>query len=79
MLGTLVWGIELGCLDGEARSFVVGLRLPRMDYHILVRKLEGWFGSDSRKESIPKPVAISTEVARRASKFLCFRGKTFSV
>ena len=39
------------CLDGEARSFVVGLRLPRMDYHILVRKLEGWFGSASRKES----------------------------
>ena len=32
-------------------SFVVGLRLQGMDYHILVRKLEGWFGSASRKQS----------------------------
>ena len=38
-------------LEGDARSFVVGLRLPRMDYQVLVRKLEGWFGSATRKES----------------------------
>ena len=38
-------------LEGEARSFIVGLRLPRLDYRLLVGKLEGWFGSVNRKES----------------------------
>ena len=38
-------------LEGEARSYVVGLRLPRLDYRILVQRLESWFGSVDRKES----------------------------
>ena len=38
-------------LEGEVRSYVVGLRLPRMDYGSLVQRLESWFGSADRKES----------------------------
>ena len=38
-------------LEGEARSYVVGLRLPTWDYFTLVTKLEGWFGSAFRKEA----------------------------
>ena len=38
-------------LEGEARSFIVSLRLPRLEYQVLVRKLEGWFGSVDRQES----------------------------
>ena len=38
-------------LEGEARSYVVGLRLPRLDYGVLVQRLESWFGSVDGKES----------------------------
>ena len=37
-------------LEGEARSYVVGQRLP-CDYGILVQRLESWFGSVGRKKS----------------------------
>ena len=32
-------------LEGEARSFILGLGLQTLDYHVLVEKMEGWFGS----------------------------------
>ena len=32
-------------LEGEARSFIMGLRLQTLDYHVLVEKMESWFGS----------------------------------
>ena len=32
-------------LEGEARSFILGLRLQTLDYHVLVEKMESWFGS----------------------------------
>ena len=54
-------------LQGEARNYVVGLRLPRLDYHILVQRLESWFGSADRKESFRSKLQGRRRGAREAA------------